>query len=74
MQDSSHFQEYGAGQLARLVAEGVEENRLGLRAYIGAVSYPAEAARWRAAAPCASAPTAAGRAAAMSIFPSRAAR
>lgn len=43
VQDSSHFQEYGAGQLARLVAEGVEENRLGLRAYIGAVSYPAEA-------------------------------
>lgn len=42
--DSAHFQEYGAGQLARLVGEGIEENGLGLRAFIGAVAYPAEAA------------------------------
>ncbi len=42
--DATHFQEYGAGQLARLVAQGIEENRLGLRAYIGTVHYPAEAA------------------------------
>ncbi len=42
--DATHFQEYGAGQLARLVVQGIEENRLGLRAYIGAIDYPAEAA------------------------------
>jgi lysophospholipase L1-like esterase len=41
--DSTHFQDYGATQLARLVAQGIEENRLGLRSYIGAVTYPAEA-------------------------------
>ncbi len=41
--DNIHFQEYGATQLARLVAQGIEENRLGIRAYIGAVTYPAEA-------------------------------
>jgi lysophospholipase L1-like esterase len=41
--DNTHFQEYGAGQLARLVAEGIEESQLDLRAFIGAVTYPAEA-------------------------------
>ena len=41
--DATHFQEYGAGQLARLVAQGIEENRLGIRTLIGAVNYPAEA-------------------------------
>ncbi|MEJ7805105.1 MAG: GDSL-type esterase/lipase family protein [Telluria sp.] len=41
--DSSHFQDYGATQLARLVAQGIEENGLALRTYIGAVTYPAEA-------------------------------
>ena len=42
--DIIHFQEYGASQLARLVVQGIEENRLGLRSLIGAVVYPAEAA------------------------------
>jgi lysophospholipase L1-like esterase len=42
--DNTHFQEYGASQLARLVAEGIEENQLGIRSFIGAVTYPAEAA------------------------------
>lgn len=42
--DATHFQEYGAAQLARLVVQGIEENGLGLRAFIGAVAYPAEAA------------------------------
>jgi lysophospholipase L1-like esterase len=41
--DSIHFQEYGAAQLARLVVQGIDENRLGLRWLIGAVGYPAEA-------------------------------
>lgn len=41
--DITHFQEYGAGQLARLVVQGIEENKLGIRAFIGAVNYPAEA-------------------------------
>ncbi|HEY0061184.1 MAG TPA: GDSL-type esterase/lipase family protein [Telluria sp.] len=41
--DSTHFQEYGAAQLARMVSEGIEENRLGIRSLIGTVSYPAEA-------------------------------
>ena len=41
--DITHFQDYGATQLARLVTQGIEENRLGLRAWIGAVTYPAEA-------------------------------
>ncbi|MES2317085.1 MAG: SGNH/GDSL hydrolase family protein [Pseudomonadota bacterium] len=41
--DITHFQEYGAGQIARLVIQGVEENKLAMRAYIGAVTYPAEA-------------------------------
>lgn len=41
--DITHFQEYGATQIARLVAQGIEEARLGIRAYIGAVAYPAEA-------------------------------
>jgi lysophospholipase L1-like esterase len=44
VQDATHFQEYGAAQLARLVTEGIEENRLGLHYLIGAVTYPAEAA------------------------------
>jgi lysophospholipase L1-like esterase len=42
--DNTHFQEYGASQMARLVAQGIEENRLALRSFIGAVAYPAEAA------------------------------
>ena len=42
--DITHFHEYGAGQLARLVVQGIEENRLPLRSLIGAVAYPAEAA------------------------------
>jgi hypothetical protein len=42
--DITHFQEYGAAQLARLVVQGIEENRLPLRSLIGAVAYPAEAA------------------------------
>lgn len=41
--DITHFQEYGATQIARLVAQGIEENRLGIRSFIGAVPYPAEA-------------------------------
>lgn len=41
--DRTHFQEYGAGQLARLVVQGIEENRLAIRSLIGGVSYPAEA-------------------------------
>ncbi len=41
--DTTHFQEYGAGQLARLVLQGIEENRLGIRSLIGGVTYPAEA-------------------------------
>ncbi|MEO7497934.1 MAG: hypothetical protein ABIT83_10510, partial [Massilia sp.] len=41
--DITHFQEYGAGQLARLVGQGIEENRLGLRAWLGTLVYPAEA-------------------------------
>jgi lysophospholipase L1-like esterase len=41
--DTTHFQDYGAGQLARLVVQGIEENRLALRTFIGAVAYPAEA-------------------------------
>lgn len=43
MADALHFQEYGAGQLARLVVQGIEESRLGIRSLIGAVAYPAEA-------------------------------
>ncbi|MDM5177289.1 GDSL-type esterase/lipase family protein [Massilia sp. DJPM01] len=42
--DDTHFQEYGAGQLARLVVQGIEESRLAMRSFIGAVGYPAEAA------------------------------
>lgn len=42
--DITHFQEYGAGELARLVVQGIEETGLSLRQFIGAVSYPAEAA------------------------------
>jgi lysophospholipase L1-like esterase len=44
VQDGIHFQEHGAAQLARMVAEGIEENRIGLRSLLGAVTYPAEAA------------------------------
>ena len=42
--DIIHFQEYGAGQLARLVTQAIDGSQLGLRAFIGAVVYPAEAA------------------------------
>ena len=41
--DGIHFQEYGAGQLARLVAQGIVENRLGISSLLGTVNYPAEA-------------------------------
>lgn len=41
--DGTHFQEYGAGQLARLVVQGIVENRLGISSLIGAITYPAEA-------------------------------
>jgi len=41
--DGTHFQEYGAGQLARLVTQGIVENRLGLSSLIATLSYPAEA-------------------------------
>ncbi len=41
--DGTHFQEYGAGQLARLVIQGIVENRLGISSLIGAITYPAEA-------------------------------
>lgn len=41
--DPTHFQEYGAGQLARLVVQGIAESVPGLRGFIGAVNYPAEA-------------------------------
>lgn len=41
--DNTHFQEYGASQLARLVVQGIEEAQLGLRSAIGSVDYPAEA-------------------------------
>ena len=42
--DGTHFQEYGAGQLARLVTQGIVENKLGMANLIGAITYPAEAA------------------------------
>jgi len=42
-QDHTHFQEYGAGQLARLVTQGIEENNLGIKAFIKSITYPAEA-------------------------------
>ena len=43
--DNTHFQEYGAGQLARLVLQGIEENNLGIKSAIAAsITYPAEAA------------------------------
>jgi len=41
--DATHFQEYGAEQLARLVVQGTQENNLAMRSFIGAVTYPAEA-------------------------------
>lgn len=41
--DPIHFQEYGAGQLARLVTAGIEEQVPGLRNFIGTITYPAEA-------------------------------
>lgn len=41
--DNTHFQEYGASQLARLVVQGIDEAQLGLRSAIGSISYPAEA-------------------------------
>jgi lysophospholipase L1-like esterase len=44
VQDGTHFQEHGAAQLARLVAEGIADSALPLRALIGTVVYPAEAA------------------------------
>jgi lysophospholipase L1-like esterase len=42
--DIIHFQDYGAGELARMVVQGIEENRLPVRSLIGALVYPAEAA------------------------------
>jgi len=41
--DNTHFQEYGAGQLARLVTQGIEENNLAIKAFITSITYPAEA-------------------------------
>jgi lysophospholipase L1-like esterase len=41
--DNTHFQEYGAGQLARLVTQGIEENNLAIKSFITSITYPAEA-------------------------------
>ena len=43
--DNTHFQEYGAGQLARLMMNGIQEINLGIKAAIApSITYPAEAA------------------------------
>ncbi|HEX2854535.1 MAG TPA: carbohydrate-binding protein [Opitutaceae bacterium] len=41
--DNTHFQEYGAGQIARLVTEGIEELNLSIETSIKSITYPAEA-------------------------------
>jgi lysophospholipase L1-like esterase len=42
--DNTHFQEYGAGQVARLVTQGIEELDLAIQAAIkSSITYPAEA-------------------------------
>jgi lysophospholipase L1-like esterase len=41
--DNTHFQEYGAGQIARLVTQGIEELNLGFETAIKSITYPAEA-------------------------------
>lgn len=41
--DGTHFQDYGASQIARLVVQGIAESTLPMRWLIGAVNYPAEA-------------------------------
>jgi lysophospholipase L1-like esterase len=42
--DNTHFQEYGAGQLARLVVQGIREINLGIKSAIkSTTTYPAEA-------------------------------
>lgn len=43
--DNTHFQEYGAGQIARLVTQGIQEIGLGIRSAIKSITYPAEAAK-----------------------------
>ena len=43
VRDATHFQEYGAGQIARLVVQGIAESTLSMRSLIGVVNYPAEA-------------------------------
>jgi lysophospholipase L1-like esterase len=43
--DNTHFQEYGAGQLARLMMNGIQEINLGIKSAIAtSITYPAEAA------------------------------
>lgn len=43
--DNTHFQEYGAGQLARLMMNGIHEINLGIKSAIAtSITYPAEAA------------------------------
>lgn len=45
VQDHTHFQEYGASQLANLVAQGIQEINLPIAAYLRApITYPAESA------------------------------
>jgi lysophospholipase L1-like esterase len=41
--DNTHFQEYGAGQIARLVTQGIEELNLSFEPAIKPITYPAEA-------------------------------
>ena len=43
VQDRTHFQEYGAGQMARFVTQGIEELNLGIKSFIKSITYPAEA-------------------------------
>jgi lysophospholipase L1-like esterase len=42
--DATHFQEYGAHQMAILVAQGIAENKLAIANLIGSITYPAEGA------------------------------
>jgi lysophospholipase L1-like esterase len=42
VQDRTHFQEYGAGQMARLVTQGIVEQNLAIKSFIKAITLPAE--------------------------------
>ena len=45
LSDNTHFQEYGAGQIARLMMLGIQEINLGIKSAIASsITYPAEAA------------------------------